>query len=99
MGIRRFSLDKVKLGNNIGLHSLFYHLEELGKWKKGEYFAPLFVDISPTSLCNQNCFFCFTEWLRAKPKSIPGDLLIRIFRDMAKAKVKTCEVQGVGEPF
>lgn len=99
MEARRFDLSKVKLGNNIGLHSLFYHLEELLRWKNGEYFPPLFVDISPTSKCNQNCFFCFTEWLKANPKTIPGDLLKKIFNDMAKAGVKTCEVQGSGEPF
>jgi GTP 3',8-cyclase len=97
--IKPFDLNRVKLGNNVGLHSLFYHLEELVKWEKGEYFAPLFVDISPTSRCNQDCPFCFTEWLRAKPKTIPGDLLIKIFGDMAEAGVKTCEIQGSGEPF
>jgi len=92
-------LQKVKLGNNEGLHSIFYHLEPLLKWQKGENPPPLFVDISPTSKCNHNCFFCFTEWVRQKPKTIDGDLLIKIFSDMAAFGVNTCEIQGTGEPF
>jgi len=96
---KKFDLGNVKLGNNVGVHQIFYHLDALAKWKSGEYFPPIFVDISPTSACNHNCFFCFTEWLRAKPKTMPGDLLIKIFTDMAKAAVKTCEIQGSGEPF
>lgn len=99
MSDSKVDLQQVKLGNNVGLHALFYHLDELVKWKNREYFPPLFVDISPTSQCNQNCFFCFTEWLRKSPKTIPEELLVNIFVDMAKAGVKVCEVQGTGEPF
>lgn len=99
MSKSKVDLGQVKLGNNVGLHALFFHLKELLKWKEREYFPPLFVDISPTTHCNQNCFFCFTEWLRKSPKTIPEELLINIFVDMAKAGVKVCEIQGAGEPF
>lgn len=80
--------------------TLLYHPDVLYKWMKGEYFSPLYVEISPTSLCNQKCFFCYTsQVMKENPVSIPGDLLIKIFKDLARAGVKSCEVQGTGEPL
>ena len=80
-------------------HKLFHHLDEVLKWQKGEPFAPIYVEISPTDLCNQNCHFCYTDYIKHQGKSIPGDLLIKIFEDLGKAGVKSVQVQGTGEPF
>ena len=87
--------DKVVMSTS----KLFYHLDEIQKWKRNEYFPPIMIEVNPTDLCNQKCFFCYTEYLGHKNLSIPDAALIRIFRELGMAGVKACQIQGTGEPF
>lgn len=81
-------------------HKLFHHLDRLTQWRDGKDFAPLFVELSPIDICNQKCHFCYTDYLgHQKHLSIPPDLLIKIFRDMGDAGVRSVMVQGTGEPL
>lgn len=80
-------------------HKLFHHLDEVVKWKNKEYFAPIFVELSPTDICNQKCHFCYTEYMGHKKLEIPGVLLVKIFSDLGKAGVKSVMIQGTGEPL
>lgn len=91
--------DRIKLGARDGLHGIFHHLDALQKWRKGESFAPLWVEVSPTDICNQKCFYCYVEFLGRKKLSIPGDVLTKIVSDMGNSGVKCCEFQGTGEPL
>ncbi len=88
-------LSKLKLEP----HKLFHHLDELVKWKNNQYFPPIFVEFSPTDTCNQKCWYCYTDYIGHGKKEIRGDLLIKIFRDMGHAGVKSVMVQGTGEPL
>jgi GTP 3',8-cyclase len=90
---------RIKLGAYDGLHGIFHHLDTLQKWKKGDEFPPLYVEVSPTNVCNQRCFYCYVEHLGYKDLSIPEDLLVKIFDDMGTYGVKCCEIQGTGEPL
>jgi len=80
-------------------HKLFHHLEEVIKWEKGEYFAPIFIEFSPIDRCNQKCWYCYVEYLQHQNLEIEGKLLIEIFRDMGRAGVKSVMIQGTGEPL
>lgn len=80
-------------------HKLYHHLDELIKWKNGEYFPPIFIEVSPTDRCNHKCHFCYTSYLWSKKMEIPDELLVNIFRDLGKAGVKSIMVQGTGEPL
>ena len=52
-------------------HKLFHHLDEVVKWRNGEYFPPIFIELSPTDLCNQKCHYCYTQYLGHEPLEIP----------------------------
>jgi cyclic pyranopterin phosphate synthase len=90
---------RIKLGAYDGLHGIFHHLDTLQKWKNGETFPPLYVEVSATSLCNQKCFYCYVEHLGYKNLSLPEDLLVKMLHDMGTFGVKCCELQGTGEPL
>ncbi len=91
--------NPINLGTHVSMPGLFHHLDELRKWRDYEKVAPLYVEISPTSRCNHKCFFCYVDNLNRPNYEIPGDRLIKLFKEMAEAGVKSCEVQGTGEPF
>ncbi len=87
------------MGARDGLHGLFNHLDTLGKWRRGEPFPPLWVEISATDSCNQKCFYCYADFLGRKKRAIPKELLVTILRDLGNAGVKCTEFQGTGEPL
>jgi len=86
-------------GLNLKPHKLFYHLDEVTKWRDGKDFAPIFIEFSPTDVCNQRCHFCYTDYLGHKKLMIERDPLLRIFREMGEFGVKSVMVQGTGEPL
>lgn len=91
--------QNVSLGAHKAIPGLFYHLSELSRWKNGEVIVPLYVEISPTSRCNQRCPFCYVDHLTQSNFEIPSERLVRIFKELGESGVKACEVQGTGEPF
>lgn len=95
---RRPAGKMITLGTHVDTPNLIYHPDALHKWMKGEDFAPLYVELSPTAACNQSCFFCYIEEIRNAISIEPG-LLVKIVADMADAGVKSCEFQGTGEPL
>jgi len=79
---------------------LFHHLEELVKWKNGEYFPPIHVELGPTCRCNQKCRWCYTAYLQERNHlELDRETLLRIMKDLGAAGVKSCCFQGCGEPF
>lgn len=80
-------------------HKLFHHLVEVTKWQRGEYFSPIYIEFSPIDICNQKCWFCYTEYMGHKKMEIEGDLLVEIFNQLGEAGVKSVQIQGTGEPL
>ncbi len=90
---------RIKLGAYDGIHSVFYHMDRLQQWLKGEPFPPLYVELSPTNRCNQRCFYCYVSPLGYRSLDMPTGLLRRVVSDMASYGVRCCEFQGTGEPL
>ena len=51
--------NKVNDKWNMDSHKLFWHLERLESWQKGERIAPLHIDMGISSGCNMACTFCY----------------------------------------
>ena len=70
-------------------HKLFWHLNRVEKWDKGERIAPLYIDMGITQSCNMACKYCYY----ATPSNhtnnnIPTDKLIEFLNDCAEIGVK-----------
>ncbi|NLF24112.1 MAG: radical SAM protein [Deltaproteobacteria bacterium] len=91
--------SKIKLGAHDGLHGIFHHLDSLQKWRRGEDFPPLYVEVSPTNQCNQRCFYCYVDHLGYGNTFMPREMIVKLFHDMGASGVKCCEIQGTGEPL
>jgi radical SAM protein with 4Fe4S-binding SPASM domain len=72
------------------------HPEEVSKWKRGEQIYPLYVEISPTSLCNLHCNFCALDFIK---RGDGLDELFVNFGQMAYLGVKSIMFAGEGEPL
>lgn len=73
------------------------HLDEVVKWLKGEWFAPIHMEISLNNICNQRCTFCYIKWSRGNI-NMAEDMVVSIIKDAKRIGVKSALIAGEGEP-
>ncbi len=83
----------------IDSHKMLWHLERVLKWQNNELVAPIYVEISPTSYCNQKCIFCGVDFVRNSGRYLSDDKLCKCLEEMSFAGVKSVMFAGEGEPF
>ena len=87
-GANRLYMDGTKLNR---------HLEEVVKWQKGEWFAPIHMEISLANICNQRCTFCYTSWAHGK-NMMSEEMICNLIRDGKALGMKSALIAGEGEP-
>jgi len=80
-------------------HKMLYHLEHLNKWVKGEDFYPIYVELGPTTVCNQRCIHCYIRYLGFKNVFLDRKIMLKLVRDLGRIGVKALCFAGTGEPF
>lgn len=79
-------------------HKLFWHLDRLLQWQRGEMIPPIYVEISPTSVCNHKCIFCGLDFARDGKNRLDADVLCQAIREMGMCGVRSIMFAGEGEP-
>ena len=77
---------------------LIYHPNRIASWLKGDPIVPIYVEISPTSFCNQACVFCGLDFI-TKKSMVNAKELISKFKPMKKLGIKSVMFAGEGEPL
>ncbi len=77
---------------------LMHHLPRVNRWKKGAEIAPIHVEVSPTSGCNQRCNLCYVDYLGHKAGLLDEKILVDMVDDFAEIGVKSVLLAGEGEP-
>lgn len=86
----RLYLDGTKIG---------YHLDELNKWLKGEFFPPIHIEIGPTSACNHKCFFCYVDYKKENVGYLKKGLYLKLIESCRNIGVKSVLLAGDGDPL
>jgi len=86
------------MNRGIDSNKLALHHEIIAKWKKGEKIWPVYVEMSPTSICNYKCTYCALDFFKK------GDILClktvhKIIDEMLELGVKSIMFAGEGEPL
>jgi len=87
-GVDKLFMDGTKLNR---------HLDEVVKWQKGEWFAPIHMEISLANVCNQKCTFCYTAWAHGK-NMMSEDMVCDLIREGKHLGMKSALIAGEGEP-
>ena len=99
-------LDKEeKVDMNMDSHKLFWHLDRVEAWQRGERIAPLHIDMGISSGCNMACIFCYgviqnRDGFGTNSKKIfhmPTDAVKRTFKDAKEIGVRSIALIGEGE--
>ncbi len=90
----------------IDSHKLIYHpgrvsqwLEAGDDWDKNKTIYPLYVEISPSGICNHRCSFCAMDYIGYKPEFLSTSVMDAVFSDMSANGVKSVMFAGEGEPL
>ena len=90
---------------NMDSHKLFWHLDRVEAWQRGERIAPLHIDMGISSGCNMACTFCYgviqnRDGFGTNSKNIfhmPTSAVKRTFRDAKDIGVRSIALIGEGE--
>ena len=83
--------------NFLDSHKINYHPKEIAQFLDGNLKAPIYVEISPTGICNHKCLFCHYNYLGHEGKFVKGKI-IELIHELAKMGVKCVVFAGNGEP-
>ena len=90
---------------NMDSHKLFWHLDRVEAWQRGERVAPLHIDMGISNGCNMGCTFCYgviqnRAGFGTNQKKIfhmPTEAVKRTFKDAKDIGVKSIALIGEGE--
>lgn len=80
-------------------HKLYWHLDRVAAWQRGELIPPIYVEISPVSFCNHQCVFCGLDFAHGAHQSLDTELLCRRLAEMGRLGVRSIMLAGEGEPL
>lgn len=83
--------------NFLDSHKINYHPKQIADFFEGDLKAPVYVEISPTGVCNHKCLFCHYNYLGHEGRFKKGKIL-ELVREFAKMGVKSLVFAGNGEP-
>jgi GTP 3',8-cyclase len=80
-------------------HKLFWHLDRVADWQAGKLSAPIYVEVSPVSLCNHKCVFCGIDFVRGQDRKLDTKIFLSRLKEMGKLGVRSVMFAGEGEPL
>jgi len=74
------------------------HIDRVYEWKYRGETAPIYVEISPTALCNHACTFCALDYANHANITIPRQKLLDLGPQLSQLGVRGVMFGGEGEP-
>lgn len=78
-------------------HKINYHPRQIADFFDEKLKAPIYVEISPTGICNHKCLFCHYNYLGHEGKFIK-DKMLELVKELADIGIKCIVFAGNGEP-
>lgn len=83
----------------IDSHKLIYHVERVSDWRQGKNIYPLYIEASPSGICNHRCSFCALDFMGYQKRFLKTDIFKERLTEMGGLGVKSMMFGGEGEPF
>ncbi len=88
-------MDKFRIDG----HKMAYHTARVSDWLGGSMVYPIYVEISPSGLCNHRCVFCAYDFIGYPNRRLDTERLLPFIGEMARCGVKSVLYAGEGEPL
>jgi radical SAM protein with 4Fe4S-binding SPASM domain len=85
-------------------HKLYWHLDRVTAWQRGERIAPLHIDVGLSKGCNIKCAYCFgamqgNTFTEGATSYFPREPLLRYLQDAGAVGVRSMAFIGEAEPL
>ncbi|MDP2168198.1 MAG: radical SAM protein [Thermodesulfovibrionales bacterium] len=88
-------MDKFKIDS----HKLIYHVGRVNDWLEGKLIYPIYMEISPSGICNHRCTFCGLDFMEYQNRQLDAGILKERLSEMGSLGLKSVMYAGEGEPF
>lgn len=83
----------------IDSHKLIYHPKRVADWLSSRNIFPIYMEISPTGMCNLRCVFCSVDFMGYQNRSLPTGPIKERLTELGQLGIKSVMYAGEGEPF
>ena len=82
-------------------HKLYWHLDRVLEWQRGEIIPPIYVEVSPVGFCNHRCVFCGVDFAMVQNKGSMLDtgVICKRLEEMGRMGIRSIMFAGEGEPL
>jgi len=88
-------VDKYRIDN----HKLNYHIPVLNRWLLNKKIYPIYIEVSPSGICNHRCTFCALDFMEYQKRFIDLSVFEKCVSEMSTLGVKSIMFAGEGEPL
>jgi len=84
---------------HIDSHKLHYHVDRVAAWRRGELVYPVYMEVSPSGMCNHRCSFCALDFMGYQKRFLRTEVLEERLAEMGRLGLKSVMFGGEGEPL
>lgn len=84
---------------NLDSHKLHHHLDRVYEFKNTGDCVPIYMEVSPTGVCNHRCIFCAYDYIAYPNRRLNFDNFSKFTTEIAAAGLKSMLFAGEGEPL
>ena len=88
-------MDKYKIDS----HKLIYHIPRVNDWLAGKIIYPIYMEVSPTGMCNHRCSFCGLDFMNYQKRFLDTEIFKERLSELGGLGLKSIMYSGEGEPF
>lgn len=83
----------------IDSQKLLYHVDRVDDWLQGKIVYPIYMELSPSGICNHRCEFCGLDFMEYQKRFLDTAVLKERLTEMGSLGVRSIMYGGEGEPF
>ncbi len=83
----------------IDSHKLMFHVRRVADWLDNKLIYPVYMEISPSGMCNHRCSFCSVDFMGYRKNFLDALLLKEKITELGSLGLKSVMFAGEGEPF
>jgi cyclic pyranopterin phosphate synthase len=83
----------------IDSHKLMLHPRRVARWMDGETVYPIYMEISPSGVCNHRCTFCAMDYMKYRPSFLKTGILKERLTELGRLGLRSLMMGGEGEPL
>lgn len=80
-------------------HKLMFHVDRVADWTKGKLVYPIYLEASPSGVCNHRCTYCGKDFMEYQRRFLDTAIFKDRIAELGRLGLRSIMFAGEGEPF